>query len=153
MRSCMIIWWEHTSKTMLAVRFSNVDDFSEYMCVGVSKPGGSLDRWVNRRRVPQPRWVDARRNAKGGKEAVGGRQAWESGSRGLRVSPAPESGALAVGGYKRPRGSGSERPCASAVPSFSARANPKNPRKRALVLPFIGVRRGSRCTMGSVAMC
>jgi hypothetical protein len=48
----------------------------------------------------------------------------ECGSRGLRVSPAPESGALAVGGYKHPRGSGSERPCASAVLSFFARANP-----------------------------
>jgi hypothetical protein len=36
---------------------------------------GSLDRRVNRRRVPQPRWVDARWNAKGGKEAAGGRQA------------------------------------------------------------------------------
>jgi hypothetical protein len=35
---------------------------------------GSLDRRVNCRRVPQPRWVDARRNAKGGKEAGGGRQ-------------------------------------------------------------------------------
>jgi hypothetical protein len=43
--------------------------------VGVSKPGGSLDRRVNCRRVPQPRWVDARRNAKGGMEAAGGRQA------------------------------------------------------------------------------
>jgi hypothetical protein len=40
----------------------------------------------------------------GRKKAVGGRQAWESGTRGLRVSPAPRSGALAVGGYKRPRG-------------------------------------------------
>ena len=38
-------------------------------------PGGSLDRRVNRRHVPQPRWVDARRNAKGGKDAAGGRQA------------------------------------------------------------------------------
>jgi hypothetical protein len=46
-----------------------------YETVGVSKPGGSLDRRVNRRRVPQPRWVDARRNTKGGKEAAGGRQA------------------------------------------------------------------------------
>jgi hypothetical protein len=45
--------------------------------VGVSKPGGSLDRRVKCRRVPQPRWVDARRNAKGGKEAAGGRQACE----------------------------------------------------------------------------
>jgi hypothetical protein len=46
-----------------------------YRGVGVSKPGGSLDRQVNCRRVPQPRWVDARRNTKGGKEAAGGRQA------------------------------------------------------------------------------
>jgi hypothetical protein len=28
-----------------------------------------------------------------------------------------------------------------------------NPRKRALDLPFIGVRRGSMCTMGDVAVC
>jgi hypothetical protein len=31
------------------------------------EPGGSLDRRVNCRRVPQPRWVDARRSAKGGR--------------------------------------------------------------------------------------
>jgi hypothetical protein len=36
-------------------------------------PGGSLDRRVNCRRVPQPRWVGTRRSAKGGK--AGGRQA------------------------------------------------------------------------------
>jgi hypothetical protein len=36
-------------------------------------PGGSLDRRVNCRRVPQPRWVGARWSAKGGK--AGGRQA------------------------------------------------------------------------------
>jgi hypothetical protein len=30
------------------------------------KPGGSLDRRVNYRRVPQPRWVGARRSTKGG---------------------------------------------------------------------------------------
>jgi hypothetical protein len=29
-------------------------------------PGGSLDRRVNYRRVPQPRWVGTRRSAKGG---------------------------------------------------------------------------------------
>jgi hypothetical protein len=63
---------------------------------------GSLDRRVNCRRVPQPRWVGARRSAKGG------RSRRETGVRGetcgLRVCPAPRSGALAVGGYKRPRG-------------------------------------------------
>ena len=31
------------------------------------EPGGSLDRRVNCRRVPQPRWVGARRSVKGGK--------------------------------------------------------------------------------------
>jgi hypothetical protein len=52
----------------------------------------------------------------GGKKG-GRRRAWERWkSRGLRVRPAPRSGALAVGGYKRPRGRGSERPHASACP-------------------------------------
>jgi hypothetical protein len=42
-------------------------------------------------------------------EREGGREQPEGdkrggGTRGLRVSPAPRSGALAVGGYKRPRG-------------------------------------------------
>jgi hypothetical protein len=67
------------------------------------KPGGSLDRRVNCCRVPQPRWVGARRSAKGGREA-GGRQAYKGETHGLHVCPAPRSGALAVGGYKRPRG-------------------------------------------------
>jgi hypothetical protein len=66
------------------------------------EPGGSLGRRVNCRRVPQPRWVGARQNAKGARSqretGVGGE------TRGLHVSPAPRSGALAVGGYKRPRG-------------------------------------------------
>jgi hypothetical protein len=79
-------------------------------------PGGSLDRRVNCRRVSQPRWVGARRSTKGGKE---------TGKRGNprpSCCPAPRSGALAVGGYKRPRGR--ERgTCASARsparPTFS----------------------------------
>jgi hypothetical protein len=37
-------------------------------------PGGSLDRRVNCRHVPQPRWVGARRNAKGGKQPEGDRR-------------------------------------------------------------------------------
>jgi hypothetical protein len=111
------------------------------------EPGGSLDRRVNCRRVPQPRWVGARRSAKGG------RSRRETGvkvqTRGLRVCPAPRSGALAVGGYKRPRGREREA-YASAVPSFPTRPTLC---KRALDLPFIGVRKGSRCTMGGVAVC
>jgi hypothetical protein len=57
------------------------------------------------RRVPQPRWVEREGEREGGKERGGRRPAWERWeSRGLRVRPAPRSGALAVGGYKRPRG-------------------------------------------------
>jgi hypothetical protein len=38
------------------------------------EPGGSLDRRVNCRRVPQPRWVGARRSVKGGKQPEGDRR-------------------------------------------------------------------------------
>jgi hypothetical protein len=70
-------------------------------------------------------------------------------TRDLRVCPAPRLGALAVGGYKRPRGRERED-YACAVPSFPARPTLS---KRALDLPFIGVRRGSMCTMGDVVVC
>jgi hypothetical protein len=65
-------------------------------------------------------------------------------TRGLHVCPAPRSGALAVGGYKRPRGREraalrERRPVLLRAPTLC---------KRALDLPFIGVRKGSRCTMG-----
>jgi hypothetical protein len=49
-------------------------------------PGGSLDRRVNCRRVPHPRWVGARRSTKGGKRK-GDMQEGEA--RGLRVVPRP----------------------------------------------------------------
>jgi hypothetical protein len=62
--------------------------------------------------------------------------------------PAPRSGALAVGGYKRPRGRERESPTRRPV---LPRSQPS--RTRALDLPFIGVRRGPRCTMGDVAVC
>jgi hypothetical protein len=110
-------------------------------------PGGSLDRRVNCRRVPQPRWVGARWSTKGGESR---RETGTKGeTRGLRVCPAPRSGALAVGGYKRPRGREREA-YACVVPSFPVRPTLS---KRALDLPFIGVRRGFRCTMGDVAVC
>jgi hypothetical protein len=65
-------------------------------------PEGSLDRRVNCHRVPQPRWVGTRRSAKGGRSR---RETGVKGeTHGLRVCPAPRSGALAVGGYKRLRG-------------------------------------------------
>jgi hypothetical protein len=65
-------------------------------------------------------------------------------TRGLRVCPAPRSSALAVGGYKRPRGR--ERAALRERRPVLLRA--ANPHKRALDLPFIGVRKGSRRTMG-----
>jgi hypothetical protein len=45
--------------------------------------GGSLDRRVNYRRVPQPRWVGARRSTKGGRKQAKGE------TRGLRVALRP----------------------------------------------------------------
>jgi hypothetical protein len=58
----------------------------------------------------------------GGRQPEGDeRERWKS--RDLRVCPASRSGALAVGGYKRPRG-GSERPHASACPVLPRAANP-----------------------------
>jgi hypothetical protein len=80
--------------------------------------GGSLGRRVKCRRVPQPRWVGVRRSTKGGTK--GGRQA-KRGNPRPSCCPAPRSGALAVGGYKRPRGR--ERGTLRAVSSSRA-ANP-----------------------------
>jgi hypothetical protein len=111
--------------------------------------GGSLGRRVNCRRVPQPRWVGARRSAKGGRQPEGDvHERWKS--RGLCVCPAPRSGALAVGGYKRSTREGASGLTRAPVPSFPARPTLS---KRALVLPFIGARRGSRCTVRGVAVC
>jgi hypothetical protein len=81
---------------------------------------------------------------KGGKR--GGRQ--KRGNPRPSCCPAPRSGALAVGGYKRPRGR--EREAYTRRPVLP-RGQPS--RTRALDLPFIGVRRGPRCTMGDVAVC
>jgi hypothetical protein len=67
---------------------------------------------------------------------------------GLRVCPAPRSGALAVGGYKHPRGREREAYARRPVPPCGQPS-----RTSALGLPFIGVRRGPRCTIGDVAVC
>jgi hypothetical protein len=132
------VFGEHIGRTVEAY----VDDICRRF-----EPGGSLDRRVNCRRVPQPRWVGARRSEKEGRSQ---REIGVKGeTHGLRVCPAPRSGALVVGGYKRPHGREQEA-YASVVPFFPARPTLC---KRALDLPFIGVRRGSRCTMGGVAVC
>jgi hypothetical protein len=112
--------------------------------VGVSTPGG----------VPGPTSkllprVPAQMGRRETEHEGGNRETGVKGeTRDLHVCPAPRSGALAVGGYKRPRGRGREAcTCRPVLP----RGQP--PRKRALDLPLIGVRRGSRCTMGGVAVC
>jgi hypothetical protein len=105
-------------------------------------PGGSLDRRVNCRRVSQPRWVGARRNTEGGETAKGKLAAFVSScaqvgctcSRGLQASAWERARARET--VRRP-----------VLP----RSQPS--RTRALDLPFIGVRRGPRCTMGGVAVC
>jgi hypothetical protein len=94
-------------------------------------------------RVSQPRWVGVRRSTKGGRNRQRG-NSWPS------CCPAPRSGALAIGGYKRPRGRERERESLMHRPVLP-RGQPS--RTRALDLPFIGVRRGSRCTMGGVYQC
>jgi hypothetical protein len=107
--------------------------------------GGSLDRRVNCRRVPQLRWVGARRSTKGGD----GRERWKI-PRPSCLSRA-QVGCACSRGLQAFHAGGSERPHASACPVlFPARQTLS---KRALVLPFIGARRGSRCTVGGVAVC
>jgi hypothetical protein len=124
------------------------------LCMGYCRcfeTGGSLGRRVKCRRVPQPRWVGVRRSAKGGR-----RRPEREGEREVEI-PRPSCLSRAQVGCTCSRGlqastrEGSERPHASACPVLF----PAWPTlcKRALVLPFIGVRRGSRCTMGGVAKC
>jgi hypothetical protein len=84
-------------------------------------PGESLDRRVNCRCVPQPRWFGARRNTKG--ENCG------------FVLSCARVGALAVGVTSVREG---ERKSPARPPTCM----------RALALPFIDARRGFRCTMG-----
>jgi hypothetical protein len=101
-------------------------------------PEGSLDRRVNCRRVSQPRWVGARRSTKGGRNR-------QRGNPRPSCCPAPRSGALAVGGLQasaRERERGRETVRQPVLP------HGQPSRMRALDLPFIGVRRGPRCTMG-----
>jgi hypothetical protein len=137
----MRIWAANLKSGALVLPISNLSAFRDR--------GSLADEW-NVAACPSPDG-SARGRARRG-EKGSWRRAWERWkSRSLRVRPAPRSGALAVGGYKRPRGWGSERPYASAclvlVPARPTLC------KRTLVLPFIGVRRGSRCTMGGVAEC
>jgi hypothetical protein len=118
--------------------------------VGVSRPGGSLGRRVNVAACPGPDGSSARPSAKG--EAR-----WpETGVREVGI-PRPSCSSRAQVGCACSRGlqaSTRERERAASRERLSRpRPRAANLSKRALVLPFIGVRRGSRCTMGGVAEC
>jgi hypothetical protein len=84
------------------------------------RPRGSLDRRVNCRRVPQPRWVGARRSAKGGKP---------EGDRRKRGNPQPSCLSRAQVGCACSRGlqasarEGARGLCARR-PVFPRAANP-----------------------------
>jgi hypothetical protein len=101
-------------------------------------PGGSLDRRVNCRRVSQPRWVGARRSTKGGRDR-------QKGNPAASVLSCAQVGCACSRGLQA-----SARESLMRWPVLP-RGQPS--RTRALDLPFIGVRRGSRCTMGGVAVC
>jgi hypothetical protein len=67
--------------------------------VGVSRPGG-IPGPTSEMSPRAPAQMGRRETEREG--GGDGRERWKS--CGLRVCPAPRSGALAVGGYKRPRG-------------------------------------------------
>ena len=108
------------------------------------EPGGSLDRRVNCRRVPQPRWVGARRSTKGGNQ----REIGVKGKPAAFVLSCAQVGCACSRGLQA---SAWERARDFARRPVLPRGQPS--RKRALDLHFIGVRRGPRCTMGGVAVC
>jgi hypothetical protein len=106
-------------------------------------PGGSLDRRVNCRRVSQPRWVGARWSTKGGRNRQKGKPA-ASVLSCAQVGCACSRGLQASAREK-------ERERETVRQPVLPRGQPSH--TRALDLPFIGVRRGPRCTMGGVAVC
>jgi hypothetical protein len=103
------------------------------------------------RRVPQPRWVEREGEREGGRA-----RRPETGVREVGI-PRPSCLSRAQVGCACSRGlqastrererAASRSACLILVPARLTLS------KRALVLPFIGVRRGSRCTMGGVAEC
>jgi hypothetical protein len=104
------------------------------------------------RRVPQPRWVEREGEREGGRsEAAGDRRERGGNPTAFVFVPRPGRVRLQLGVTSVHAGEGASGFQASAclvlVPARPTLS------KRALVLPFIGVRRGSRCTMGGVAEC
>jgi hypothetical protein len=90
--------------------------------VGVSNPGGGGVPGPTRKLSPRTPAQMGRRET----EREGGRSRRETGVKGetcgLRVCPTPRSGALVVGGYKRPRGR--EREAYARRPVLPPRGQP-----------------------------
>jgi hypothetical protein len=85
--------------------------------------GGSLDRRVNCRRVPQPRWVGARWSAKGGRRPEGdGRERWKS--RGPSCLSRAQVGCACSRGLQASTREGASGLTRAPVPSFPCAANP-----------------------------
>jgi hypothetical protein len=106
-------------------------------------PGGSLDRRVNCRCVSQPRWVGVRQDTKGENS---------KGKPRPSCCPAPRADGCACSRGLQAFARERERESKSLMRRpILPRSQPF--RTRALDLPFIGVRRGSRCTMGGVEVC
>jgi hypothetical protein len=108
------------------------------------RPRGSLDRRVNCRRVPQPRWVGARWSAKGGNQ-------WETGVKGKPAAFVLSRARVGCACSRGLQASAWEGARGLHAPSRPLRA--ANPFASALDLPFIGIRRGPRCTIGDAAGC
>ena len=114
---------------------------SAFLDRGVPKPTSECAA------CPSPDGSSARASAKGGEA-----RRPEAGVREAGI-PRPSCSSCAQVGCACSRGlqaSTRERKVSACLVLVPAR--PTLP-KRALVLPFIGVRRGSRCTMGGVAEC
>jgi hypothetical protein len=90
--------------------------------VGVSRPGvpGPTSEMSPRAPAQMGRRETEREGGKKGRRSK--RERWKS--RSLRVCPAPRSGALAVGGYKHPRGRGASGLTRAPVPSSSPCGQP-----------------------------
>src|SRR5688572_31484794 len=115
---------------------------SQAVILSAFRDRGSLGPTSECRCVPQPRWVEREAEREGGRARRPETGVREVGILRPSCSSRAQVGCACSRGYKRPRGRGSERLQASAYlilvparPTFS---------KRALVLPFIGVRRGPR---------
>jgi hypothetical protein len=106
-------------------------------------PGGSLDRRVNCRRVSQPRW-----SARGGARRGARRETGKKGKPAAFVLSCAQVGCACSRGLQASTWERARDFTRRPVPP---RGQPS--RTRALDLPFIGVRRGPRCTIGDVAVC